>query len=363
MNILIYGAGTYCSNLVENVKKYSDITIWGIVDSYLKGEKFGYPIIDMESENIPREIDVVIAMASVSSAIYIARKLEYMGFHNIYLYLNKSKTFINDFFLGECIRLENLNTCIMPSLEMHVVDFCNLNCRGCTHFSPIFDKKIPIYEERIQDIKKIADLYNKVIIFSLLGGEPLLNPELEKYIVLAREILPNSEIQLVTNGVLLLNISEKLLNIVRKNNITIVISEYKPTHMIINEICKKLENFQVDYSIRTYNKKQKFNLPLSVSPNSKYRKKCLSPECISICDGKIAKCPTLMYINDFNKKFGTSLPNQGIYDLKDFSEGETLLKELAKPVELCKHCIENEIDWSVCNGDIQVSDFMVYEEI
>lgn len=40
----------------------------------------------------------------------------------------------------------------MPQAEIHVADYCNLNCRGCTHFSPIFEREIPEFDVRINDI-------------------------------------------------------------------------------------------------------------------------------------------------------------------------------------------------------------------
>ena len=44
-------------------------------------------------------------------------------------------------------------------------------------------------------------------------SEPLLNPEIEKYIIQTRQCFPKSEIQIITNGLLLLQLSDRMMNI------------------------------------------------------------------------------------------------------------------------------------------------------
>lgn len=359
MDILIYGAGKYCENLLKIVNHYTSVNVVGIADSNIHGEKYGYTILDIldTQEKIFPEAVIVIAMANASNALEIARRLENKGYLKIYLYLNKRKTFINDFIDGECIPLNHLEDMILPSIELHTVDFCNLNCKGCAHFSPLFEKKIPDFNIRIRDLFLLKELFCRILMVSLLGGEPLLNPELHQYLIEARKYFPNEEIQIITNGILLLKVDDKLLKIISENRITVVISEYEPTHKIIAKIEERLQKFQIDYSVREMGIKERFNRPLSIVANSRYNKKCISEGCTAICDGKIARCPTLLYINKFNEKFGQTLPDYGILDLMDYKDGQTLLNKLKEKVPLCKYCIDNEIKWEVCGKTIKIEDF------
>ena len=45
----------------------------------------------------------------------------------------------------ENLKYKNFYKTIQPThlrgFELHLVDHCNLNCRGCTHFSPLAEKK------------------------------------------------------------------------------------------------------------------------------------------------------------------------------------------------------------------------------
>ncbi len=359
MNILIYGAGKYCKNLLEAIKKYPDIHLTGIADSNLCGEKFGYKILDLFNGDIiiAQDIVIVIAMANAFNACEIAKRLNVYGFYHIYLYLNKKKTFENDFLKGECISLCDLDDLTLPSVELHVTDFCNLNCRGCLHFSPLFEKKLPDFNIRIQDLYTLKKIFHKTVVIYLLGGEPLLNPELDRYIIETRSCFPEAEIQIVTNGLLLLKLDEKVFEELHKNKITIVISEYEPTHKIIEKIEKRLQEFRIDYAIREINIKERFNRPLSIIPNSKHRKTCISDGCTSVCDGRIARCPTLLYIDRFNEYFEQELPNQGVIELKNCTNGKELIRKLKEKVPLCNHCIEYEIDWDMCKTTISIEDF------
>lgn len=126
---------------------------------------------------------------------------------------------------------------------------------------------------------------------------------------------------------------------------------------MINSIIECLDGNNVQYEIRKYERKQKFYKPLSLSQNSKYPKCCLSSTCVNIWNGKIARCPALMYINKFNEVFGTSLPNAGIIDLDSDICGKELLEALTKDVPLCKHCVSNLVDWSICGKTPKLEDF------
>ncbi len=71
----------------------------------------------------------------------------------------------------------------------------------------------------------------------------------------------------------------------------------------------------------------------------------------------MARCPTLMYIEEFNKRFGKKLPSDGVMSILEEINGQELIDKFEERVPLCDYCVLNENDWSVCGKEIRVSDF------
>lgn len=300
---------------------------------------------------------IVITCDNTSLVANIYETLKRNKVDDFYWYTGVKKSDISDGFIESfCVSCSSWGALILPQAEMHVVDYCNLNCKGCSHFSPLFSRQQPDSEKRIHDIEILASKFSHVIKFFLMGGEPFESSDICKYIVETRRILPNTMIQIVTNGLLIPTLSTKVLDTIRESDVVVSISEYKPTYKIIDKIEKVLKDNHIRYLIRSFDTKQLFNKPLSISQNSKYVNKCISNGCVNIWEGKIARCPTLMYIDKFNETFGTFLPIQGIYNLEELSGGE-ILNRMKLEVLLCKHCVANDIKWERCCKPPILDDF------
>ena len=118
----------------------------------------------------------------------------------------------------------------MPELmqiEFPLADHCNLNCKGCSHFSNLVPSPVfPDKKQFKQDLNQLAGYFSQIHNFYLLGGEPLLNPEIAEYITSVRSVFPYTQIIIVTNGLLLLSLKEELIHIIKENRVHISISHY-----------------------------------------------------------------------------------------------------------------------------------------
>ncbi len=364
MDIVIYGAGKRCAQLLDCLSRWPNVRVAGLADSYATGSKYGLEIVNMFQDGpkkFSRETVIVISIAHLKEAERVHRHLQDLGYENNYLYIGKTKTFSDNFLDGECLKMPAAGQLVLPSLEIHVVDFCNLNCAGCAHFSPLFEKVLPNFETRIRDLHTLKKLLPNVLVLSLLGGEPLLNPEIEKYMKDARLCFPDAIIQVITNGLLLPKISDTFFTIAHENQIVVTVSEYAPTQLIIERIKQRLELHKVDYEIRSQEDKSRFNRPISIQRDSVHEKCCISDGCVSICDGRIARCPTLLYIEKFNTFFHQKLPTNGISRITSFTNGEKLLEQMNKRVPLCDFCIRDEREWRFCGNNIVLEDFAARE--
>lgn len=97
---------------------------------------------------------------------------------------------------------------MIDRIEYSITDNCNLNCAYCCHYAPIATKYFVRLDKFEDDIAQLAFLTNQgkdLGTLGLLGGEPLLHPDLIEMCYHARIMLPYSRIRITTNGLLLKN--------------------------------------------------------------------------------------------------------------------------------------------------------------
>lgn len=116
---------------------------------------------------------------------------------------------------------------MIENVDYHIIDRCNLNCASCNHFSPLVpsDDKGKSIEQITADLTLLSKVKGCFNTLSLLGGEPTLHPELSKILRIARQIMPDKEIHLVTNGTRY-NMFEKWMDSIIENDIWVMISLY-----------------------------------------------------------------------------------------------------------------------------------------
>ena len=107
-------------------------------------------------------------------------------------------------------------------IDYHISHLCNLSCESCNHLTNSKHNKILTLKEIENDFLL---WYKKIQPCSihLLGGEPLLNPQIYEILELIRNYFKNSNIKLLTNG-LLLHKYPNLPIYLKNNNIFLKIS-------------------------------------------------------------------------------------------------------------------------------------------
>lgn len=88
-------------------------------------------------------------------------------------------------------------------IDYHVVDACNLACEFCTHYSNF---KGPANLKTIEQCKAEWIPWAHVVHperFHIIGGEPLLNPQIVEIVQLAFRIWSDSTVCLYSNGLML----------------------------------------------------------------------------------------------------------------------------------------------------------------
>jgi uncharacterized Fe-S cluster-containing radical SAM superfamily protein len=253
---------------------------------------------------------------------------------------------------------------MLPTLkyaEFYITNVCNLTCPNCNRYNNLdftghyyYD---PIYEEWAKriNLKK----------FSILGGEPTLNPHLGDWIRGARKCWPDAEAWLVTNGTYLSKCKD-LDNLVVENNIIVVISVHNAgmkTHILDEvyatfgycEITGKTDNRIFLRSHRGvtielnnggwFHQTTLNNFDLHDSDPENAHRQCIMSVCHHFVDGKLYKCGvvhlTPILFEQYNKQ-APALYNQYQPLLPTDVITQDTLEDLdSKAIPQCKFCPEN----------------------
>lgn len=247
---------------------------------------------------------------------------------------------------------------IVPRIEINLTDACNLKCKGCSHFSSLYkeDSIYPISEYK-KDLLCLREI-GEILKLRLLGGEPFLLKNLDEYIVITRGIFPETDIEIVTNGLLIPKVQEKILFAIKENDVNVTISPYQPTLKSEKKITANLNRFGITWHLE---KEEVIEFARGLTLQDIHNPKissqnCLSAACTFLRNGKLYKCPMEGLINDFYDYYGIKKKYEGgiyIYQDKEVVY-ERLVEYAFKPIEMCKYCAEEPeyIPWSVKSNPI-----------
>lgn len=230
----------------------------------------------------------------------------------------------------------------IPLIEYHLTNHCNLNCKGCAHFSPIAEPWFANINEYKNDMEELS---SKVVVDELIlfGGEPLLHPNISEFLIESRKMLPNTKISVLTNGLLVLERISELKDVFVQNDVWLDITCY-PIDVKYQFMLKLLKAFRVKY--RIYN---------DLEPIKTLRKHTLSHErkenkwdclmirskSVQLKNGKLYICPLQAYIDIFNKFFNEdfAVDDECILDLYKATD-EEIVNMYFRKNSFCEYCRE-----------------------
>lgn len=363
-NIIIWGyndSGKYIADkLIEDHER-----VVCIVDNNLRyaGETYAnVPIYSFEAAKkeyfaLP-EICVLITAKRAKSIFQIIDIVSETGCNYIGIVKPRVQKFNRDFYISKSskeiswYKFDGEQFNIIPRIEVNLADGCNLNCKGCTHFSSIFSNEdiynIEEYEIDLKALRKVGE----IVRLRLLGGEPLLLHNIEDYIRVSKNVCPESDIEIITNGTLVMRMQDTFFNTLRECDASLLISPYKPAMKYKDEILAKakLHNCNIRYDdgcIEVFSRQ----LTLENSHDKwKAESKCSSRSCTFLRKGKLYKCPFDGLINEFFEFYGIEKKLDNGFEIRGGKNAYSHIKNLAmQPIELCSYCSEEPemIPWSV----------------
>jgi len=247
-----------------------------------------------------------------------------------------------------------------PSLfiTLRITKHCNLNCKSCCTFSPLAEEEFLDVEECKSDLKRLSELTKgEMSRIDVLGGEPLLHPNLFQILQLCRKYFHYGNIRLLTNGILLNKQSGEFWEICKENNIIIYATKY-PIKINWEEIENKAKKYEVKFEyehiVGEVNGWVRYAITEKGNRNELHSfLNCnASNECANLYRGKIYPCSIATDIDKLNKAFNTNFQKseKDYIDIYSDITLEDILKFLTRPVPCCRYCntfaIKNT-DWGI----------------
>ena len=247
--------------------------------------------------------------------------------------------------------------------EVQLVEHCNLNCKGCSHFSPLCKEEFLDVNEYERDCKRLSELFEGEANFiRLMGGEPLLHPKIAEFLKITRNNFPTATIDLDTNGILVLSMKKNFWKEMHDNNINLTITKY-PIKLDYDKIKEKCNKEKVKFRFFDEQPVRQFtHLPLDLEGRGQIE--CnffscyLANSCHTLKHGKMYTCSTVPHVNHFNEYYNCNLniSKKDSIDIYKATSGDEILEFLAKPIPFCRYCNvnarEHGFDWEISKKDI-----------
>jgi len=132
--------------------------------------------------------------------------------------------------------------------EISAVEHCNLNCASYTHFSPIAQPKYICLNQLESDLKALNNLVGDHLYgIKILGGEPLLHPNLASVIGVVRNYFPQKQLMLFTNALLLAGMDTYFFDACKAAHVSIVVTKYPINKSMFKNWTEKLLALNVQY--------------------------------------------------------------------------------------------------------------------
>jgi hypothetical protein len=240
------------------------------------------------------------------------------------------------------------------SFEVALAEHCNLNCAGCDHFSPLAEPEFADLGEFEREIARLAELFGgHAKEIHLLGGEPLLHPEIELFLKATRDYFPDAIIDITTNGILLLNQAETFWVACHDNHIVIRPTKY-PISLDFEEMERRAKKYGVEFQyigstgtvVKTSNL-YRLDTEGVQDGNRNFLLCHRANTCVYLQHGRLYTCTLAPTARHFNRYFDKDLrerPEDSI-DIFEASTAKEIMDFLARPIPFCRYCMIDKTKW------------------
>jgi len=246
-----------------------------------------------------------------------------------------------------CYRIVNGKIIPPRSCEINAVDHCNIACMDCNHASPTAKMKTANPDVVFRDLS-ILSLFYKSAVIKIIGGEPLLHPNMLALLKAVRSSSVSKHIILITNGILLSQMKDEIWAEIDE----IELSVYPQTESLLTPhmaaIYQSAKLHQVRLVMYYY---EDFRATFSMIGTTDHAltqriysacKLARLWGCQSVHEGYFFKCPQSIYMpNILDKAVSYDYREDGvkIINTPDFPDKLKEYLSSRKPLRACRYCL------------------------
>lgn len=231
-------------------------------------------------------------------------------------------------------------------LEFVLTDFCNLNCKGCTHYSPLAPREfleIETLERSAEHLGRTCGAELSEVY--LMGGETLLYPKITEAMEILRRYFPHQKLHVFTNGIVLPRMEKEFWEKVRELDVILSVTRYpvKFDYDSAIELCHshgvKVEVFEDRTVADSF---FRFALDLAKKQNGRMAHlRCYNRGCLSVIGDRIYPCSISGCVDHLNKSKGTEFKHmKGDYlNVADVCSARDIRRLRDHAVPFCSYCI------------------------
>lgn len=187
-------------------------------------------------------------------------------------------------------------------IEVPITTKCSLRCKECANLIQYYQHGENLdYKKIINDIYRLSQVTEKIEMLRILGGEPLLHPNLKEIIAEILKIQNIENIQIVTNGTIIFNAD--IIHILRNKRVSVDISNYKGVSRNYNKLIEQLRKNKIRFITQEVFEWTEQGSFVSQELSQKELESVLNLcriDCISLFNGNIHLCPRSSHGNDLN---------------------------------------------------------------
>lgn len=355
--VMIYGT-TVGGKMIFQCLQNAGISVHCFIDRRIVADTFcGIPVKEPE---ILKKENRILLIAVTRSYVSVCQYLDEIGFDRAYscvnliegksledfVYEKDEQVGVSDFLVKYSLYVKRFQekSLVLPTLEVFITERCTLRCRDCSHLVKYYDSPRDYAMEKIitylDNFLSVIDYIEEIII---LGGEPLLHPELSKLIIHCKNAEKIRDITIISNGTVVPDIS--VLEAMRQAKARLRLSDYGKLSRNIANIRQICEEYEVEcfvlHELWT-NMGEICRHDYDLNGLKKMFADCPFAFSTLLLNGRIFRCVHVAHLNNLNR---IDSKNHDCVDFTHFSKADIHLKreELQKYMNIeyldgCQYC-------------------------